>query len=122
MKSLRGSCHCGAVAFEVRNPRDFLTVCNCSICRRTRALWLHCERKDADVRYAPDAVIRYVWGDKMLSLISCKTCGCTTHWEGLGEQTGESRMAVNAALADPADVDSFRVRHFDGADTWEYLD
>ena len=39
MQTLRGSCHCGAVTFEDREP-DFpeLTTCDCSICRRKNAL------------------------------------------------------------------------------------
>lgn len=122
MELLKGSCHCGAVTFEVKKPRDFLTSCNCSQCRRLRALWLHAPVKNVRVSYAPDAVIRYLWGDKMLATITCKTCGGTTHWEGEGEQTDESCMAVNAAMASPEDVARFKVRHFDGADTWEYVD
>lgn len=122
MEPLKGACHCGAVTFEVRDPRDFLTDCNCSLCRRVRGLWLHAPCTNVEVGYPPDGVIRYVWGDKMLATISCKTCGCTTHWEGLGEQTEESHMAVNAAMAAPEDVARFRIRHFDGADTWKYLD
>ena len=122
MDPLKGTCHCGAISFEVRNPRDFLTDCNCSQCRRKRALWLHGLCSDIDVSYDEEAVIRYVWGDKMLATVFCKTCGCTTHWEGLGEQTAESRMAVNAAMAEPDDLKRFKVRHFDGANTWNYLD
>lgn len=31
-------------------------------------------------------------------------------------------MAVNASLADPERLRDIPVRHFDGADTWEFLD
>jgi hypothetical protein len=31
-------------------------------------------------------------------------------------------MAVNMNMADPAAIEGIRVRHFDGADTWAFLD
>ena len=35
---LLGSCHCGAVKFEVRTAVTPATRCNCSLCRRKGAL------------------------------------------------------------------------------------
>jgi hypothetical protein len=47
--------------------------------------------------------------------------GCTPYWENLNP--GEnSRMAVNFRMCDPADIDDIKLRHFDGADTWQFLD
>jgi hypothetical protein len=50
----------------------------------------------------------------------CATCGCVTHWRSL--PGGDDRVGVNTRLADPAEMAGVRVRHLDGADTWEYLD
>jgi hypothetical protein len=36
-----GSCHCGAVQFELTESPETLVDCNCSICRRIGALWGH---------------------------------------------------------------------------------
>nr|WP_272214715.1 hypothetical protein [Marinicella sp. W31]MDC2880044.1 hypothetical protein [Marinicella sp. W31] len=37
---IKGRCECGAVAFEVDEVRDTVTVCHCSQCRRTSGhLW-----------------------------------------------------------------------------------
>lgn len=58
------------------------------------------------------------WGDKDLEFHRCKTCGYTTHWMA----TDGSRYAVNGQLASEADMEDVRVRRFDGADTWEFLD
>ena len=33
-KTYHGSCHCGAVAFEVRTPYRFFQYCHCSRCRK----------------------------------------------------------------------------------------
>lgn len=71
--------------------------------------------------YAPEGVVRYVWGDKNLAFVSCRTCGCTTHYEPLDPQV-HSRMAVNCNMANGDDIAGLRVRHFDGAKTWTFLD
>ena len=38
MQKYRGSCHCGAVRFEIETDFPELTTCDCSICRRKNAL------------------------------------------------------------------------------------
>lgn len=48
-------------------------------------------------------------------------CGCVSHWESL-DPAGAQRMAVNARLLDPAEIEGVRVRRFDGALSWTYLD
>jgi hypothetical protein len=83
-------------------------------------LWAHADAGSITLTMTEDAVLRYVWGDRGLAFCTCRTCGCTTHWENL--IPGETRMAVNCAMADPAHVADLPVRHFDGADTWQYLD
>jgi len=54
----------------------------------------------------------------MIAFHSCKTCHTITHYTGVDSE----EWAVNMRLADPADLKGIRVRHFDGADSWEYLD
>jgi len=51
----------------------------------------------------------------------CKVCGCATHWEPLDPAT-DTRMGVNARHFEPPAVDGVRVRKFDGAETWAYVD
>ena len=118
---IEGSCHCGKVRYVATETPQWLTRCNCSFCRRSAGLWGHSTREKIKLTYAPDDVIRYIWGDKTLANISCKTCGCTTHWENL-DPAPDARMAVNVNMADPKVIKGFRIRHFDGADTWQYLD
>lgn len=38
MTLFEGSCHCGAVRFEVETELDHVRICDCSICRRRGAL------------------------------------------------------------------------------------
>ena len=118
---ITGSCHCGAVRFELAETPNWLTRCNCSYCFRTGGLWAHDDIDRISVSYAPGGVIRYIWGDKTLAFVSCKTCGCTTHWESLAPDE-RHWMAVNCNMANPEDIAGLRVRKFDGAKTWDYLD
>ncbi|MDD9934937.1 MAG: GFA family protein [Myxococcales bacterium] len=117
---MEGHCHCGAVRFELKERPAKLTDCNCSICRRLAALWAHAPIAGIAIHMQDDATLRYVWGDKMLAFHTCRTCGCTTHWENL--RPDGDRMAVNCRLVEPAELEGIRVRRLDGADTWKFLD
>jgi hypothetical protein len=94
--------------------------CNCSICRRTRALWaFYAEdavRIEGDRTHTED----YVWGEKSLRTVRCRSCGCVTHWKSL-KPSENRRMGVNMANFEPEVVAALEVRRFDGAETWEYL-
>jgi hypothetical protein len=84
-------------------------------------LWAYAKVSDITIDAAADATIAYVHGDKTLAMHSCKTCGGTTHWVGLdGDKS--SKMAVNFRMCDPQTIANIKVRRFDGADTWEFLD
>lgn len=118
---ISGLCHCGAVTFELAETPEWLTICNCSLCRRLGALWAHVDPATATVTHDEDATFTYIQGDKRVELHSCRTCGCTTHWNGLSDEA-KGRTGINCRLAEPDDIAGLRIRHFDGADKWEFLD
>ena len=96
-----------------------IVSCNCSICRRYATLWVHAPPAEGVVLDAPEgATNTYSRGEIGLFFQSCKTCHCITHWSG---RKGP-RFAVNVRLAAPSDIAGIRVQHFDGVDTWEFLD
>jgi hypothetical protein len=115
---LRGECHCGAVSFEIERAPEFLLECNCSICRRLATQWAYSDKVLIRLNAPEGTTIAYTWGDKMLAFYSCKTCGCTTHWASLTDD----KIAVNCRLCPPDQTKGIRIRHFDGADTWQFLD
>lgn len=115
---ITGSCLCGAVRFEITRPEK-VTSCNCSACRRFAALWAYAPPAQARIIAEPGATFSYARGERSLAFHSCARCGATTHWASLTD----GKVAVNFRLADdPADVADIRVRHFDGADSWTFLD
>jgi hypothetical protein len=118
---LAGSCHCGAVRIEAAAPLASVTECNCSVCRRYGALWGYYTRATARVACAPGAVTAYLCNDRVIEFFHCNTCGCLTHYESVEKSPG-SRLAINARMLAPADLAGVRVRYFDGAESWQYLE
>lgn len=118
---IKGACHCGAVTFEMSVQPRHAVACNCSICRSLGTVWGHGGPRTIVISAEPDTTIRYSWGDRQLAFHTCKICGSTTHWEAIaGEAKG--RMAVNLRLAPPGTIEAIGLRHFDGAETWSFLD
>ena len=118
---LKGSCHCGAIQIEVPRPPQALIDCNCSICRRNGALWALYQIGAVRVIGSPQDTSEYIWGTKTIKTVWCRHCGCVTHWEPLQPEP-DGKLGVNIRNFDPSVVASVRVRRFDGADTWAYLD
>jgi hypothetical protein len=118
---LQGSCHCGAVRLTLPSAPEKATKCNCSICRRLGGLWAYYEFGTVRIEGHPENTAEYIWGDKTLRNVRCKTCGCVTHWEPLAPEPG-AKHGVNLNNFDPRLQESVQVRHFDGADTWTFID
>jgi hypothetical protein len=68
----------------------------------------------------PEHTETYIWGDKTIEHIRCKHCGCVTHWLPLDPT--DRHMAVNIRNFDPQVLDGLRIRRFDGAESWSYID
>jgi hypothetical protein len=116
---IRGSCHCGAVAFEVAVAPQEVTDCNCSICRRYGVLWAY--YSPAQVHFQqPPATDVYMWDDKSIRFHRCRICGCMTHWWAVAPLG--NRMGINARMLAPDILAQARVRLLDGAVTERYLD
>lgn len=121
MSVLKGSCHCGAVQLTLPRLPEQATSCNCSQCHRLGALWAYYDFGTVLIEGHPEHTQGYVWGDRMLRTLRCRTCGCATHWEPLPPEPG-ARHGVNLRLFPRELLQGLRIRHLDGADTWEYLD
>jgi hypothetical protein len=116
---IEAACHCGTVRLTAPAPPDTVTECNCSICRKLGARWAY--YSPAQVRLPRAGSTQpYVWGERMLAFHRCRVCGVTTHWQSL--DGAQERMAINARLIDGLDWDAIKIRQFDGAATWAYLD
>lgn len=115
------SCHCGAVRIDLLQMPKTITRCNCSICHRYGALWAYRTHETARVVSGTDVETAYLWNDREIEFYHCNVCGCVTRYEGVDKSPG-GRIAVNARMMAPELVAGIRVRNFDGADTWRYVD
>ena len=110
MSEHRGSCHCGRIRIAMRGEPDEASECNCSICRRTGALW-HYGPPDG-FTIAGEGVA-YRQGDCALDLWHCPTCGCTTHWTPTDPDY--PRMGINLRMFEPSLWQDLPRRLIDGA-------
>ena len=116
------SCHCGDVKLKIdADVPENLLSCNCSICHRYGALMTYFDEEKVTLEADPDVLEKYVWGDKKIAFVRCKTCGCYSHWEGIPPKESNN-MGINARLMTNVDIGKLSIRRFDGADTWKFLD
>lgn len=120
MTTLFGSCLCGAISFTHAAP-ERLVRCNCAACRRYGTLWAHGDLPDIEIiENGPALRFARTDADGDLYFVSCATCGVTTHWES--SDPNSTRRAVNGALCDLDTIKHLPLFHFDGADTWAFID
>ena len=86
---LKGSCHCGAVHFEVDGGIEEYRRCNCSICRRKGAIMVTARKEDFRLVAGADNLSLYQWNTNTARHYFCKTCGIYTHhWRRSAPQYG----------------------------------
>lgn len=117
----QGSCHCGAVTLTLPSTPEVATSCNCSLCRRIGGPWVYFEFGTVRIEGHPEHTSEYIQGDGTLRTVRCRSCGCVTHWEPLDAKPG-AKHGVHLGNFDRQLIAAVRVRRFDGADSWTYLD
>ena len=75
MRTLRGSCHCGNVVFEIDTDFPELTTCDCSICRRKNALMVKVHQDQFRLLSGADALTEYQFHSMTARHFFCRTCG-----------------------------------------------
>lgn len=85
------------------------------------ARWAYGAARTINIDSEPGVLRAYRGGDGTIDFYHCSRCGCLTHYRST--QGGEdSRVAVNARMLIPEQMADVRVRLFDGAKSWQYLD
>ncbi len=110
-----GSCHCGAVRFEVHTPIEPAGRCNCSMCRRRGALMSPFVPADQlRIVSGMDALTLYQFNTRVAKHYFCKHCGIypfhqtrkdPNAWRvNLGCLDGVDPYALQASVADGASL------------------
>jgi hypothetical protein len=115
------TCHCGAIRIGVRRKPRTVTRCNCSICRRYGALWAYYGASSVTILAPKGGLSSYSWNRKIRAYYRCAKCGCVTHYANR-ETRKNASIAVNANNFELSVLAGVRIRRFDGAATWKYLD
>ncbi len=93
VKTHRGSCHCGAVAYEVDTDLEGLLECNCSHCYR-KGLVLKFVSPDAFRLTADGPRTGYRFNTHRILHLFCETCGVQAFARG-STADGKEMVAVN---------------------------
>jgi hypothetical protein len=111
----QGSCHCGAVKFEVAgdSPTEAMS-CNCSHCRRKGFLLTFVPAENFSLEAASEAIATYSFNTHKLSHRFCRTCGVQPFAEGVGRGGAETR-AVNLRCVPTIDINALKIEAVDGA-------
>jgi hypothetical protein len=119
-KTYTGSCHCGAVRFEVEMDLAAGTgKCNCSICRKTRAWSTIVKPADFRLLAGETDLSDYQFGGKSGHHLFCRHCGVRPFGKGYVEQIGGDFVSINLAALDNAsdeELASAPVRFANGRD------
>lgn len=75
MRTYQGSCHCGAVRFEVDSEFRRVGICNCSICLRRNAVMLRVPAEHFRLLAGEAALQLYRFNTGTAKHYFCKTCG-----------------------------------------------
>lgn len=77
----KGSCHCGAVQFELKLPNGLenLRRCNCSMCRRRGAVVASVPLSGINITQGEEVLRLYQFNTKTAKHYFCSICGIYTH-------------------------------------------
>ena len=115
-KTYRGSCHCGAVRFEVQTP-DTIEVedCNCSMCARTGYLHIIVPAHRFRLISGMQHLASYSFNTGAAKHMFCSVCGIKSFYIPRSHPDGYS---INFRCLDKTEFHSIITTEFDGRQ-WE---
>ena len=108
-----GSCHCGAVRFEVDADLDHVRVCDCSICRRRGGLFHRIDPADFRLLTPLEDLSLYQWHTKTARDYFCKTCGVLPFRR---PRKDPQQWAINVGCLAGVDIFALPVQRYRGSE------
>ena len=117
MQTYQGSCHCGAVRFQIEADLETLTQCNCSICSKKGALLLRVPPERFTLLSGQADLREYRFNTKVAQHFFCQHCGIHPFSH---PRAAPELYTINARCLDGEDLhlDQVPIRRFDGQN-WE---
>jgi hypothetical protein len=110
---MKGSCHCGKIAFTVEGEPGPVIECNCSHCsRKGYLLWFVPRDK---VTFAADngPLATYTFNKHVIRHQFCTNCGCAPFALGK-DQKGNNMVSVNVRCLEGIELDRLERKPFNG--------
>jgi len=106
-----GSCHCGAVRFEVAAEIVELTTCDCSLCVKKNALMAKVHESQLTVLAGQDELRLYQWNSRVAQHQFCGHCGIYTFHR---KRAAPDHFGVNVFCLEGFDPASVPMRPTEG--------
>lgn len=112
-KTYTGSCHCGAVRYEVTMELGTVLACNCSMCSRA-GTWLAFVPADKfKLLSGEDSLSGYKFNKHKIEHMFCKVCGIKPFAKGV-DKAGNDIRAINTRCLEDVDLTKLDVQNVDG--------
>ena len=109
-----GSCHCGAVRFEVEVDASSAGRCNCSVCTKLGATSAIVKPGAFQLLAGEEALTAYEWGPKISRRFFCSRCGVLCFARGHLAEIGGDYVSVAVNCLDDVDLAEVTIQYWDG--------
>jgi len=112
VEKFQGSCHCGAVRFEIETDFPELTTCDCSICKKKNALMVKVHESKFRLLAGNDSITEYQFHTKTAKHYFCKVCGIYPFHR---KRVTPDSLGINVYCLEDASLEGIPVRRAIGA-------
>lgn len=112
MRTYRGSCHCGAIVFEIDTDFTEFTKCDCSLCRKKNAVMTKVHEGQFRLIRGDGDLGLYQWNTGKAKHHFCKHCGIYTFHR---KRVTPDYFGINVYCLDDVDVSDVCIVCVDGA-------
>jgi len=111
MPIYRGSCHCGAVQFQIEAEITDIYTCDCSLCSKKNALMTTVHEDEFRLLDGYDKLSLYQWNAKIARHYFCSVCGIYPFHR---KRSAPDHYGVNVRCLDDFDPSGVDVRSAEG--------
>ena len=111
VEQFKGSCHCGAVQFEIETQLKELTTCDCSICKRKNALMLMVHEDSMRILSGEEKLSTYTFHTHTAQHYFCSVCGIYPFHR---KRVAPDHYGVNVFCLEGFSAEGINIRATDG--------